>query len=134
MHRFLSIVISLVILGQSIGVQFGDLVQLDELIEHARFHQEEYGDNLLVFLSKHYGELKAEHAKKHQEERGEHEELPFQNHLQFASSFNFILYRPFRLLVSVPEGPFQQKTDNFYYQMPDSSLFPSGVFQPPRRS
>ena len=64
---------------QSFGVHYDDIVQLDELIEHAQFHSEQYGDNMIVFLSKHYGELKADHQRDHQEEKKDHEKLPF-NH------------------------------------------------------
>ena len=60
---------------QSIGIHLSDLVQLDEFIEHAQFHSKEYGDNVFVFISKHYGELKAEHDAQHKEEQEEHQQL-----------------------------------------------------------
>ncbi len=63
---------------QSFGLCFDDMVQIDEFIEHAQFHSEAYGDNVIVFISKHYGELKADHEKDHQEEKEDHEKLPFQ--------------------------------------------------------
>ena len=63
MVKFVSIAASFLILIQSFNICISDLVDLSELIEHAKFHSEKYGDNLFVFLSKHYGELEADHNK-----------------------------------------------------------------------
>ena len=68
MTKIGSIAISLLILFQSFNIHLDDVIELDELIEHAQFHSAEYGDNFFVFISKHYGELKAEHNQQHQEE------------------------------------------------------------------
>lgn len=78
MSRLITIVFSGLILIQSFQIGMEDLMQLDELFEHAQFHKQEYGDDFFVFLSKHYGDLKAEHSKNHKEEQSDHEELPFQ--------------------------------------------------------
>ena len=134
MQKLLSIGLSFLILLQSIDIQVDDIVQLDELIEHAQFHKQEYGDSFFVFLSKHYGEQKAEHSKKHQEEKKDHEQLPFQNHFHVCGVPVFVLKQePLQI-----EGPFieieSEKADNFYYQMPHTSLFKSGLFQPPRHA
>ncbi len=68
-------------------------MQLDELIEHAQFHKQEYGDTFFVFPSKHYGELKAEHSKNHQEEQKDHEQLPFQCHGHIITIIAFLPYQ-----------------------------------------
>ena len=69
MNKIVTIGISLLILLQGANVHFKDLVELGELMEHYQFHNEEYGDNFIVFFSKHYRELKASHSDKHQEEQ-----------------------------------------------------------------
>ena len=115
MVKFVSITASFLILIQSFNICISDLVDLSEFIEHAKFHSEKYGDNLFVFISKHYGELEADHNKKHQEEKQDHEELPFQ-------------HQPHMALLSA----FLTSTANFYYQASYSNCEKEGLFQPPR--
>lgn len=130
MLKACAILIAMLILVQGVSFNFGDLVQLDELLEHAQFHKEEYGDNFLVFLSKHYGELQTEHNEKHQEEH-EHEKLP----LNHNSSFHAII-SPFiinhQLIADLTLDFSLQNKNNFYYALSKSALFTSGVFEPPR--
>ncbi len=91
MSKLLSISLTLSILFQSIGFCPNDMVKIDEFIEHAQFHSEQYGDNILVFIAKHYGELKATHEKEHQEEKKDHEQLPFQ-HQSHLSVVQILFY------------------------------------------
>lgn len=132
MSRLFSISLSFVILIQSFGFSFGDIAQIDEFIEHAKFHNEQYGDNVLVFISKHYGDLKAEHNKEHQEEKEDHEQLPFQHQTHTSSITAFVLNS------TRDEFKLQEfsefRTHNFFYQEPSSSLHLEGLFQPPRQS
>ncbi len=130
MTKFVSIATSLLILFQSFNIHINDLVELDELIEHAQYHAEEYGDNFLVFLSKHYGELKAEHNQKHQEEQKEHEKLPFQQHCHSLSLSAFVIND----LVSYTshEEIASHDTLNFHYTDSYSPVLGDGLFQPPR--
>ena len=109
-----------------------DIVQLDEFIEHAQFHSKQYGDNVLVFISKHYGELKAAHDKEHQEEKNDHEELPFQNHCQLTSLVVFNI-NTFNDSIKTPVN-LESRSYNFHYQAPSSSLHTEGILQPPRIS
>ena len=53
MTRAFSILLSLMLLLQSVHISFADLARLDELAAHARYHQQQFGDNFLTFLSKH---------------------------------------------------------------------------------
>ncbi|SIR33258.1 hypothetical protein SAMN05421797_11077 [Maribacter ulvicola] len=118
---------------QSLGVHYDDIVQLDELIEHAQFHNMQYGDNVIVFLSKHYGELKADHQRDHQEEKKDHEKLPFNHsgasHISIADVF-LNTYKSELNEVQILEN----SDGNFYYQAPSSSLHSQGILQPPRVS
>lgn len=131
MNRLFSILLSSVILLQSFGLHVNDLVQIDEFIEHAQFHSEQYGDNVFVFISKHYGELKAAHDEEHQEEREEHEQLPFQHNSQTLTitdfTFNNTVLAMETMLFPAP------RTFNFYYKAPSSSLHTDGILQPPRK-
>lgn len=130
MSKLFSISLSLIIVFQSIGIRFVDIIQIDEFIEHAQFHSEQYGDNVFVFISKHYGELKVDHEKQHQEEKEDHEQLPFQHQYGSFTAFALIFTKTeFEILRFT-----KYNTHNFYYQAPASFLYPKGLFQPPRFS
>ena len=132
MSRLFAIFISSLILIQSIHVDYDDIVQIDELIEHAQFHKLEYGDNFFVFLSKHYGDLKEEHSKNHQEEQTDHEQLPFQCHDHMMSITAFVLDKKFSELPEITF--FETEESNFYYQASLSSLHKKGLLQPPKHA
>ena len=120
------------ILLQSFGIHLDDIVQMDELIEHAKFHSEQYGDNVIVFLSKHYGELKADHQEQHQEEKEDHEKLPFNHHCHITSVTAFVATSFNSGLEQLEILDFKSAT--FFYQAPSSSLHAEGILQPPRIS
>lgn len=130
MAKMFSIVMSGLILIQALDFTVDDIVQLDELLEHAEYHAEKYGDNLLVFISKHYGELKEQHNKEHQEEKKDHEKLPFQNHSCCTSIMAVFWQAPIPKMepFQVPEN----RTAKFFYRSPSSTLHVNGPFQPPR--
>ncbi|WP_244526818.1 hypothetical protein [Pseudozobellia thermophila] len=130
MAKLFSIVMSALILMQGLDIAVDDIVQFDELLEHAEYHAEKYGDNLLVFISKHYGELKEQHSKDHQEEKKEHEKLPFQNHSCCTPVIAVFWGRPIPKIdaLQVPEN----RKANFFYRPPSSTLHVTGLFQPPR--
>lgn len=130
--KLFSISLSFIILLQSFGLHFDDLVQIDEFIEHAQFHNKQYGDNVLIFISKHYGELKADHDEEHQEEKEDHEQLPFQ-HQSHATSFTDFTLNTYITEFKTPEFS-EFNTANFYYQTLSSTLHSEGLFQPPRLS
>jgi hypothetical protein len=132
MSKLLSISLSLFILFQSIGFSLNDMVKIDEFIEHAQFHSDQYGDNIFVFIAKHYGELKADHEKEHQEEKKDHEQLPFQHQTQLTVVADFILTTNKEDFKTLEFSEF--KTHNFHYQAPSSSLHSEGILQPPRHS
>ncbi|MGB3149942.1 MAG: hypothetical protein WBB27_04710 [Maribacter sp.] len=130
MLKLTSIVVSLLILVQSFNIHFSDIVELDELIEHAQFHAEEYGDNFFVFISKHYGELKKEHNNKHKEEREEHEQLPFQHQSQTAALSAFVLNKT--IIYPLEIAIFINQASHYFYLASYHSLAQEGLFQPPR--
>lgn len=132
MKLLFSISFSFLILIQSIGLGVNDIAQIDEFIEHAQYHNEQFGDNIFVFISKHYGELKADHAKNHQEEKKDHEQLPFQHcsHISSVVAFFSSINKEEFKIIEFSEF----KTHKFHYQAPSSSLHSEGLFQPPRQS
>jgi hypothetical protein len=133
MVKFVSIAASFLILIQSFNICIRDLVDLSEFIEHAKFHSEKYGDNLFVFISKHYGELEADHSKKHQEEKQDHEELPFQHqsHMTVLSAF---VIRDLQAYQLRPADDLLTPAANFFYQASYSNFEKEGHFQPPREA
>ena len=132
MNKLFSILLSSLILLQTFGVHYDDIIQLDELIEHAEFHKAQYGDNMIVFLSKHYGDLKLEHQRDHQEEKKDHEKLPF-NHSSSITSVADMVINPFKTELNQLEIV-DFKVLNFHYQAPTSSIHTEGILQPPRIS
>ena len=132
MTKLFSITISLLVLFQSVSIPINDLLELDELLEHYQFHAEEYGDSLVVFLSKHYGDLKSEHHQEHQEEKEEHEELPFQHQYVSPSIVVFIVVDAPQY-ISEAEVVGDNKRD-FYYSVSYNSLSGESPFQPPRQA
>lgn len=117
---------------QSLGLGVCDIAKVDEFIEHAQFHSKEYGDNVFVFISKHYGEQKAEHDREHEEEREDHDQLPFQHHSHVSSIVAIVLNAHKEDLKSVVFSELQKH--QFYYQAASSSLHLEGLFQPPRQA
>ncbi|MEP0133121.1 MAG: hypothetical protein ABJJ25_14070 [Eudoraea sp.] len=131
MVKLVSISASFLILIQSLNICIRDLVDLSEFIEHATFHSEKYGDNLFVFISKHYGELEADHNKKHQEEKQEHEELPFQHQSHMALLSAFML-KDLQAYQIKPVDDLVGSDTNFFYQASYSNCEKEAPFQPPR--
>lgn len=131
MTRLTSILLSALMLLQSLHLGVSDLLQLDDFMQHARYHQEAFGDSFLTFLSKHYGDLKDTHHQDHREEQPDHEQLPFQQIPQQISGHAYF-YVPGRLLWEhLPEHR-ETQTHNFYHHPGVPAVYPGGVFQPPR--
>ncbi len=128
----LSVLSAFLILFQSLNISLGDLTRVDEFLEHASYHKEQYGDSLLVFISKHYGELKADHEKQHQEEQQEHENLPFQH--QSCSHHVVNAYFLFTTATEKQKADLEtHKGATFYYLQSDHPGFRTGIFQPPKK-
>jgi len=123
--------LSSLMLLQSSGIGVNDIIQVDYLIEHAQYHQQTYGDNLWVFISKHYGELKKDHlGGAHKDGKG-HNDLPFGHHCCNHGSV-------VALLMDFPgydldkKEIFNKASISVIYKEPFANLFVSRFFQPPR--
>lgn len=130
MSKLFAILLSSLILMQSLRIDYDDIVQFDELIEHAQFHKVEYGDNFIVFISKHYGELKDDHNKNHQEEEKEHQGLPFQCHDHMLSITAFVIQECFLEIETIEL--LELNDSRFHYQSSQSTLHKKGLLQPPK--
>ncbi|MFK7782933.1 hypothetical protein [Psychroserpens sp.] len=129
--KLFSFILSFIFLFQSTGIKANDIIQLDELIEHAQFHNQEYGDNFFVFISKHYGELKSDHNKAHQEEKKEHEQLPFQHNIYVSGISVLSLVSSQKIELTTFEL-LDHKPHIFFYNESFSSVYTLDILQPPR--
>lgn len=131
--KLTAFILSITMLIQGMSITYNDILNLDKFMEHAKFHKEQYGDNFLEFLSKHYGELKEQHSKEHQEEKSEHEQLPFQGDFRCCLDFS-------RILSKISEFNFHfldffvERNPVFRYQNIYTSPDKLGVFQPPKNA
>ncbi|MCK5678317.1 MAG: hypothetical protein KAH72_07580 [Flavobacteriaceae bacterium] len=127
--KLLSIFISSFILVQSFNIHLNDIFKFDELVEHVKFHEDKYGDDIFIFLSKHYGELKEKHSKNHQKE--DHK-LPFDHNCSFDSLTVYVLHK---LKFTIDESKdIIYQTSNFFYQELHSSFEKPDIFQPPKHT
>ena len=131
MIRLTSILLSSLMLLQSLHFGVSDLTQLDELLEHASYHQQQFGDSFLTFLSKHYGDQKEKHQQDQGEEQHDHEQLPFQQVPQHISGHSHF-YVPGRILWESQLEYGESQSHNFYYQSGSPAVHTDGIFQPPR--
>jgi hypothetical protein len=110
-------------------VSIDDVIQMGDFIEHAQFHNEQYGDDFFTFVSKHYGELKTQHEEQHKEE---HEELPFQNNSIFTTVIGILDPTAATDLKAITLVDYS--THHFYYQDLSSTKHLYGLLQPPQIS
>ena len=127
MTKSLSIAFSFLILFQSFNISLEDFSRLNTLLEHASFHQENYGDSFFEFLAEHYGKDFEDHSNEHDE----HEDLPFKhdqqtcNHLNIDFTLSTYKYQvATNVLTDIPL--------NFYYSEMNSLFEKPSVFQPPK--
>lgn len=131
--KLTAFVFSLLIMVQSMGIGYNDLLQLDELLDHAAYHQQQYGDSFFTFLSKHYGDQKEAHHQDHQDEEEQHSELPFQ-HQQCQHQVNpvFLAALSFSRVVSSNRFDSNRSDRIFFYFLAEYDSHRQDVFQPPR--
>jgi len=128
MSKLIVISYSFLILIQSFNINIEDISKFSALLEHAKYHQEMYGDNFFEFLSEHYGEQMDSHQSKHKE----HEDLPFKDEHHILSHVNtsFTLFES--IIFSLNSPSYIDVSVNFFYKEPISSFEKPSVFQPPK--
>ncbi|MEZ4797163.1 MAG: hypothetical protein R2785_08330 [Flavobacteriaceae bacterium] len=128
MTKLFSIIFTNLILFQSFNIGFDDISKFSTLLEHAAFHQEEYGDSFFEFLAEHYGEAFINHSSEHKE----HEDLPFKHDQQTCQhSPNIFLTGFFE--VELRAYAFVDSNKTFLYRESYSLFEKPSVFQPPRQ-
>ena len=127
--KMFSILLSAMVLFQSLGLHSPDVFEMDVLLKHLSLHEKDFGDDLFSFLDKHYGLQKKEHDKEgHDGDR--HEPLPFQHEICKISSStpviipNVIMIEDVLLLPSEEKPHFSNSQYSFLKQF--------DIFQPPR--
>jgi hypothetical protein len=131
-NRFIAFILSFALLFQSFGLSTDLISKITEVVEHAKFHNAEYGDNLMVFISKHYGELMAEHDDEHHEDEGQHEKLPFKQTPNFICGISLAFLSH---TTELPDPPVKESyIHTFFYKSALTSSFTDRRLRPPRRS
>ena len=59
MSKVISIALAAMVFLQGVNMDMGDMVRINELLEHAAFHNEQYGDNFLVYGQPGHGQQNA---------------------------------------------------------------------------
>ncbi len=129
--KLIGFIISTILLVQSMNFHLSDIAKLGDLVEHAQFHQKEYGDDMFAFFAKHYGELKAEHEKQNPYEHKDHENLPFHCDHHNSNNFQFLFAFEDENLIPTPNfSEFKELTLIYVsiYKSPDLNT----ILQPPR--
>lgn len=129
MTNLFSIFVSSIILVQSFNIHITDVLKLDDLMEHAEMHKNMYGDNFLVFLSKHYGNLKQSHKQQQQEEEKDHSHLPINHECSSHAQVSFIIDM---ISFSIDIPAVADSSIDFYYRDKFPSFEELEIFQPPQ--
>ena len=126
MAKLFSILFSFLIFFQTVIPTAEDLGKIAALIEHAKFHSQEYGDDFFEFIALHYGDLKKEHNSKHQE----HDNLPFKHqHSIVCHQAPFIISHFF---VCIENTISYQIPFKFFYKESSSLFEKHTLLQPPK--
>ena len=130
MLKISAIILSSVILIQSITFSSTAIVEIADFVEHYNFHKQTQDDSLVEFFSKHYGELKAQHSQDHPTEHNDHQKLPLHNlgssSILFAGLFDSSFENSLEFDFS------SSYLNNFRYTCGVSSFNPLDLLQPPR--
>lgn len=130
MSNVFSIALSVLILVQSSTLNLRDIFQLEDFLTHVQFHKEKYGDNLIDFISKHYGEQKEQHHLESHEEHSDHGKLPLNHQCCTHTIVVFVLDGDHFILPKTPQAV--DMVRGFFYQESYYQKATSDIFQPPK--
>lgn len=131
-EKIIAIFLIFSVLSSNYNFGLKDILQLKGMLEHIDLHSEKYGDNLVQFLSKHYGNQKQEHHQNHTEEHSDHERLPFNQ--QSSAQFQIVTFLHQNQFPDLKLPPVKDKTSNFIYKESRSAYQAPDFFQPPRKA
>jgi hypothetical protein len=126
--KLTAILLSNLILLQSLNIGLETFSKINVLIEHAQFHQETYGDSFVDFLIEHYGD-----EEDSTEIHKEHGDLPFKqdcvnhNHLPSIFALNTQVFELKQTLTI-------QIQQNYFHRESYSLVDRPTVFQPPKHA
>lgn len=127
--KTIAIILTNFVLLQSLHVDFKDIDKLNVLLNHAKLHQEKYGDTFVEFVFEHYIDREIPSDKQHQE----HQDLPFK---QGISHFNHVVpvleLNSHKFELKIPKNLFSKPS--FFYEESESNFEKPGIFQPPKYS
>ncbi len=126
MKFLLFIPISFIILLQSLHLSIEDVVRIPQFVEHFQEHQQNYDDNLLSFINKHYGAKKDSHEE---EEHDRHKDLPFHNSHHVCLDLKIDLPQ---ILIVDKSIALKSAKHYFVYQPPHAHSVAYSLFQPPK--
>lgn len=131
LRKSTSIILSVFLLTQSFSIHASDMLKLGSLLEHLEFHQTTDGDDIFLFVSKHYGKKMQEH-KGETGDDSEHRKLPFNQRLACDAGhlFVFQLEKPEFLFTEIPNA---EKREFYYYNF-YSFMENTDIFQPPQHT
>ena len=127
MIKFITILLSNLILLQSLTIDVESFSKLNVLLEHAQYHQEKYGDSFFEFLYEHYGNQDLVAKKNHKE----HKDLPFKQHTHNCThhitdfSFNNSLFEINNNIALEAKPNYSYKESLSFFEKPS-------IFQPPK--
>lgn len=128
MYKIFAILLSNLILLQSLHIGLEDFSKAKVLINHIQYHQDTYGDNLLDFFAEHYG------TKEHQgNNHKEHQRLPFKDsstcfhHVISSHTINTQVFEIKNTIVL-------QRQQNYFCNSLYSFIEKTSVFQPPKNA
>lgn len=127
MTKLFSIIFANLILIQSFNIGFDDISKFSTLLEHASYHQEQYGDNFFEFIAEHYGEEFINHIGEHKE----HENLPFKHDQQTCQHVPTI-FMVYSTGIELKDYILVDTSKTFFYKELYSLFEKPSVFQPPR--
>lgn len=126
MLKLASILLAHLILFQSLNVNLESFSKLKVLFEHAQFHQEEYGDSFMEFLTSHYFEINLD-----SNEHKEHQNLPFKHQIENCTHINLACLNP-TLIFEIKEIMQPKSSSKYFYKESYSYSNKTSIFQPPR--
>lgn len=127
MKTFMSILLTQFILLQAFHIGYEDVAKVETLLEHASYHQKQFGDSFIEFLIEHYSNENDSSIVVHKE----HQNLPFKKNLNHFGNSPFLISYDigcFELTITVT----QAKENTFFYTEPVTELSYSKLLQPPK--
>jgi len=128
--KLASLILSVIILFQSLNFEITDINKISNFINDINCHMQE-GESFAEFIADHYKDQSDSHEHKGElHEHEDHGELPFKHqHLDSHIQLVFVFFS------NDFETNFEEKitsNNNFNYREPSSNLFTDSPFQPPR--